>query len=284
MKTASGGLIAHLASTNQFRMADLYTLTLKSGTVLRLTTWDVDITFGGFTFSSAAPFVTRGKTTTKLGLEVPTLAVTLLAGASVLVESVPVMQAIQSGKFDGAAVSVDRLYMPSAGDTSLGVVSVFAGLVSDVDAGRISGTLNCVADTEQFNQKLPRNILQSPCRHTLFGAGCELVKATFAVPFAVNSGSNQGKLNTSLVQADAFFDLGSITSTSGSNNGLSRTVKAYVGGVFFLHVPFPFLVNIADTFNGFAGCDHLQATCVGKFNNLVHFGGQPYVPVPENAL
>jgi uncharacterized phage protein (TIGR02218 family) len=284
MKTASAGLISHLANSNQFRMADLYTITLVSGTVLRLTTWDADITFGGFTFSSSAPFVTRGKTTIKLGLEVPTMAVTLLAGSNVLVNTLPIMQAIQSGLFDGAAISVDRLYMPTAGDTSLGTVSVFAGLVSDVDAGRISGTLNCVADTEQFNQKLPRNILQSPCRHTLFGAGCELVKATFAVPFTLNSGSNQGKLNTSLVQADAFFDLGSITSTSGSNNGISRTVKAYVGGVFFLHVPYPFLVNIGDSFNGFPGCDHLQATCSGKFNNLVHFGGQPYVPVPEHAL
>jgi hypothetical protein len=42
--------------------------------------------------------------------------------------------------------------------------------------------------------------------------------------------------------------------------------------------------NTGDTFTAYPGCDKTQNTCTSKFNNLVNFGGFPYVPVPEAAI
>jgi len=47
------------------------------------------------------------------------------------------------------------------------------------------------------------------------------------------------------------------------------------------------LLNIpiaGDTYTLYAGCDKLQATCSGKFNNLVHFRGFPYIPASEVSV
>ena len=47
--------------------------------------------------------------------------------------------------------------------------------------------------------------------------------------------------------------------------------------------PLPFAPAPGDTFNVAFGCDHTQATCQSKFNNLVNFRGFPYVPPPQLA-
>jgi hypothetical protein len=39
-----------------------------------------------------------------------------------------------------------------------------------------------------------------------------------------------------------------------------------------------------DQFQLLPGCDHTIATCTNVFNNAGHFGGQPYIPTPENAV
>jgi len=45
----------------------------------------------------------------------------------------------------------------------------------------------------------------------------------------------------------------------------------------------PFAPAEGDTFNVAFGCDHTQATCQSKFNNLINFRGFPYVPPPQLA-
>ena len=48
--------------------------------------------------------------------------------------------------------------------------------------------------------------------------------------------------------------------------------------------PLPFAPATGDAFNVAFGCDHTQATCVAKFNNLPNFRGFPYVPPPQLAF
>ena len=48
MKTASPALIAHLATARMMRCADLYAITLSSGTTHRFTSLDLDLTADGY--------------------------------------------------------------------------------------------------------------------------------------------------------------------------------------------------------------------------------------------
>jgi hypothetical protein len=68
----SNNLITWLGTATEIRMADLYTITLKSGTVIRLTTWDQTLTVLGNTFVTGPPNIERTAVEEKTGLDVST--------------------------------------------------------------------------------------------------------------------------------------------------------------------------------------------------------------------
>jgi len=129
--------------------------------------------------------------------------------------------------------------------------------------------------------------VQPGCRHTLFSPGCTLNSASWAVGGTVAVGSTVSTVLATLGQAGGWFSLGRIVFTSGINNGNSRSVKLHTAGApasLALIAPLPAAPAPGDTFTVYPGCDKQQATCGGKFGNVLNFGGQPYVPQPETAL
>ena len=81
---------------------------------------------------------------------------------------------------------------------------------------------------------------------------------------------------------DQYFQYGVLTWTSGNNNGLLCEVKKFseVGSktIFDLELKQPYAIQVGDTFSVKTGCDKQVATCVDKFNNLIRFGGFPFIP------
>jgi uncharacterized phage protein (TIGR02218 family) len=189
--------------------------------------------------------------------------------------------------FDGAIVRVETLLMGNYGNTSNGSAVNFVGEISNVeDCGHAHAKFTVTSLTYRLETPLPRKLIQPACPHTLFDSSCTLSRASFAVSKNVQAGSTQTLLIPSVgfAQSDGYFDLGTGTFTSGQNNGFSFTIKRHISGQLQLHVPLPFMVNAGDAFTCYSGCDKLQSTCQNKFNNVINFGGMPYVPVPETAL
>jgi uncharacterized phage protein (TIGR02218 family) len=90
-------------------------------------------------------------------------------------------------------------------------------------------------------------------------------------------------LQTDYAQADGTASLGTLTFNSGALAGKSYSIRQQTGGVFLLTVPVPVPPAAGDSITVYPGCDKQQNTCSAKFNNLQHFEGFPYVPVPETA-
>jgi uncharacterized phage protein (TIGR02218 family) len=288
MKTPTniGGnnLVTWLQSATEIRMADLYTITLTAGTVLRYTTWDSTLVVSGNTFLTGPPNFERTAIEEKLGMEVSTIELTISASATDLVNGVPILQAIAQGLFDGAVFRIDRLFMDSTG-VQIGTVIRFAGFIGPIDElSRSYAKITVNAGTELLQMQLPAVILQPGCTNTLFDARCGLIKASFAEANAVQAGSTVNKLISLSAKADGYYDNGQIAFTSGANAGLVKAVKTYAGQQFTFNSPLPFVPNAGDSFTAYPGCDKTQATCTDKFSNLVNFEGFPYVPVPETAI
>lgn len=74
-----------------------------------------------------------------------------------------------------------------------------------------------------------------------------------------------------------FFDGGKITFTSGLNNGISQEIKSYVEGQITLILPMPFVVSAGDTYSIITGCDKTTTMCIGRYNNIANFVGEPYM-------
>jgi uncharacterized phage protein (TIGR02218 family) len=288
MKTPTniGGnnLAAWLLTATEIRMADLYTITLKSGTVLRYTTWDQTLHVSGNTYLTGPPSLERTAIEETTGLDVSTIEVIIRASLTDLVNGAPILQSIGNGLWDGAGFNIVRLFMDSAGN-QIGTIIRFSGVVGPVD--ELTHTyvkLTANSGTQYLTMQLPPIIMQPNCVHTLFDAGCGLNKASFAESNTVQGGSTVNKVISLSAKADAYYDNGQILFTSGPNNGLLKAVKHYFAKEFFFNSPLPFPPNAGDTFIAYPGDDKTQATCTNKFSNLANFGGFPYVPVPETAI
>lgn len=117
------------------------------------------------------------------------------------------------------------------------------------------------------------------CRHALYFGGCRLDKSLFEDVGTVTAiDDNVLTITEAALEADEFYTsgtlefLGSQTYITGHIGSLI-TVR-YVSSVmslFFQSGTTP-IVTLA------RGCDHSVDTCVSKFNNVLNFGGFPYIP------
>lgn len=289
MKTASPQLVTFFNTARQALQFDLWTITLQSGTVLRWTDADVDITLPDARVFTRGPVITRDTVKWVRGIEVDQFKA-VFSGPPVLVDGKSLPGFAAAGGFDAASVLLERVYLNDSGVVQ-GALVWFPGLVADAYPSRMGVELTIKSQLSQLDQQLPRDLYQSACLNNLYDVSCAAVRASFTVTgtvAAVGVGSNPALSVTMSGSISArFLELGACRFTSGANAGIGRTVQAQAAGgtsvVLNFSRPFPFTIAPGDTISASAGCDKTQSTCSGKFANLGRFRGLPYVPVPETA-
>jgi len=239
----------------------------------------------------------RDSITQKAGLEAGNMKLTISPqtdspNAPILLGGYPFLTACRLHFLDAAIIQMSKLFMgpPSASgvlDTSPGAVGWFVGTALEVEVGRQSAVIT-VNDYLAYmgTQQMPRNLYQTGCSHKVYDAGCTLLRSSFTSTGTISTAGDGAHFTTNLTQADHYFELGVITFTSGSNNGLQATVGSYLhsSGAIITRFPFPNTPSPGDAFSIYPGCDLTQATCTNKFSNLAHYMGTPYIPVPETML
>ena len=290
MIAASTALATLQNTSDSFLMADLFTFTTRAGQVIRATSSDVDSVLGGVVYPSGLKIV-RDAVTVIAGIQVDDLALTISPEPTDLIGTVPFLQAVTMGAFDGAAFTLQRAFFTDMTLPAVGAILRFSGRVSDLDGfSRSEIPVTVKSDLELLNVKMPRNIYQPGCRRTLFDAGCGLLKVWYQLGATVGAGSTKTTLycSTGGHSGDSgavagWATLGTVSFTSGANLGVTRTVKAQGSGVLSFSLPLPYVPAVGDTIMIYAGCDKQQATCTTKFSNLDHFSGEPYIPAAETA-
>ena len=284
-ETSAGALVAFLNATTQAFMADLFTITLSGGTVLRFTSCDMPVVVNGITFA-VGPVITRGKTRVSVGIAVDALDVTFAADATTTINGVPLLQFIAAGGLDGARIVLSRAFTSAPGAPWIGYLDLFKGRVSDISVSCYEALLTVASDSELLNTMVPRNVYQSGCNNTLFDGACGLTKAAFsaACTALTTTDVTLTNFNATIVLPTGYFTQGWIVGATGANAGVGRTVKSQIGTAVTTIQPWPQPIATGDTFLAYAGCDKSQATCQSKFSNVIHFRGQPYVPAPETII
>src|SRR5271166_3577976 len=283
MKTASPALIALLSSTDQFIMADLYTITLLGGSVLRYSTAPTALSANGYIFALGPKFE-RSKTKIVIGTQVDELEVRIYTEPTDLIGGMPFLQAAWQGQLDGALLQLERAFMPTYGDTSPGTVVLFAGRISDIDCTRTGIDLKCRSHLELLNIQMPRRLWQSSCSHVFGDPMCLFNRSSLALTFTAAAGSTTTVIQGAPVTSTPYAQ-GTIIGVTGANAGYSRTISAFTSGATVgCKLAFLAAVQPGDQFQILPGCDRTLGTCITVFNNAVHFGGMPYIPTPETAV
>jgi uncharacterized phage protein (TIGR02218 family) len=278
-------------------LADLVTITPRSGTVYRWTTAAFDLTTGGHTFyaggGGSSPLVRRQSSKRSSKLEVGTFDLWL--GGPFTIGGLQLGSLVNTGFFDGASIQVDRCVMPAPADLSLGIIdSWFAGTVAGADPDGVNAILHCKDFLELLNRPLPRFAIRPECGNVVYDANCALSRAAYTLTGSVDSATTSAisTLTAGIVaHVGGYFDLGVLQMTSGSLNGQRRAVAQYVHptsppdqpGTFYLSLPFAATPAGGDAFSVYPGCSRTRYVCANTFANLAHYRGFPHLPAPDSG-
>ena len=295
LRPCGGALASALASgaTDRGSMADLFTVTLQSGTVYRWTMYDIALTVGANTFfpgnnAAGQPWLSRSRSNVVNTMEIPTLEIFIDTTALAGFAGGPTLLAqIQNGLFDGATCFLQRVFMPTPGDTATwGTIDLFLGDIGAATLVAPRATLKVRGKNSRLDVMMPRNLYQASCAHTFCDAGCTLNAATFTFSETATAGSTRAVVAWSV--SGIFLGLhpfkgGTLKMTSGANNGLSRGIIDVSTSTITLDYPLPFAPATSDTFTVFQGCDKTMATCTTPYANLANYRGTPFVPSPDTT-
>lgn len=287
MKQASKELIKFLASEDSkvMKISDLYTFTLTNGIILRYTSADFDIKYGGNLYSCRNAGISRSEISWQTGLSVDDVTIEMYPGATDKVGGVPLVEAFRNGTFDGADIQLDLAFYNEGWEKDpLILEKLFVG---NIDVDEVSGyyvKLNVKSPTELLNINFPTDIYQSSCHYALYAAGCNVDRTKYSEAAIILKGSTKKQIICNLKRAEGYYQNGVVLFTNGANFNIRKSVKIHSNGLITLSTPLQYTPTIEDTFIIYAGCDKTMATCKNKFCNLDNFAGTPFIPSADSSL
>ena len=255
----------------------LLKIILLNGTQLCYTIFHSDIQFQGNVYLANKLVFKFDSVESKTEFAVNETNIELTANEDFMLSNRSLVVFAYQGGFDGARCVLYRA-------RHLRTVHLFEGRVDTSSPTYDNVSLLVKADTVILDRPQPDVTIIPLCVHLLYDAGCKANKADFSHATTVKIGSNLMRLVSSLSQAAGYFQYGTVTFTSGANNGLTRTVTAFKQGEFSLDYPLLYMPAVGDGFVACAGCDRTKNTCQTRFANSDNRLSLDFVPYPEQSI
>lgn len=156
---------------------------------------------------------------------------------------------------------------------------IWKGRVVNVKFGETNASVRCEQILTSLNRPTLRRLYQVGCPLDLYGTACRANRSNFTVATTVNSVSNV----TIIIASDGGqpsgrFSGGYMTFQTSSGIIEERFITNHVGTTITVESPFTEL-PVNGSVNLFFGCGHDIADCRDTFNNLVNYGGMPFMIV-----
>lgn len=283
MKAAPAEVIAYLNGNNKFIICDLYQIALASGSVLRYANYDMPIIWDGHTWACTGPVFERGKTSLSGKITVDSLDCTVTTDSNDLIDGVTWMNFAHNGGFEGAEFTLYRCFMSAPG-VVVGAIKWFPGPIDVGNGGGMEMDWKIRSRMQNANVDYPLRLYYPTCPYVLYGAGCGLDAATFAVSGTVTAAGSVAAFTTSLTNAAGYFEQGYIKFTSGALTGATGPIKTSTSdGIITMLSGFDSAPQAGDAFIAYPGCDRTPATCLAKFNNWSKNRATPFIPLKETV-
>lgn len=281
-RAISSALQAHLAGC-ELTIAICALITRVDTVQLAFTSHDLPLVIGGITYQPSEGLMSSGLRQ-QTGTSVDNMNMTgLLLSAGV--EEVDVL----AGKYDEATIDV---FICNWADLSMGTMILLNGIMGQIQ----TSDGNFISEVRGNSQRLKQTLgeVTSPtCRVRQLGdSRCKISLTGYTFTGTVNalySSTEFGFSGPVASQPDLYFNNGTLTWTSGANNGTVTEIKnaqIFTAGTLDteLQIAPGYTVVIGDTVSMIAGCDRSIATCYTKFNNAINFRGEPWTPGMDAIL
>lgn len=278
MKSAiPGPLLAHYASGGT-TLAHALRITRTDGAIFAFNSSGADVAFSGITYSGSQG-LDISSITSSVGMAVDNLELTTLDDGSLFT-----VAAVKAGVWQNAAFVIFRYNWASPSD---GVDYLLAGTIGNVTL-KLGAVVAELRGLQQYLQQNVGTVTSKTCRARFCDqptqAGnnqCTLLAASWTDTLTVTAVTDRRTFTTTgPARAADWYAEGIATWATGANAGLKGKVKAYSAAqVFELLQLQQRNIAVGDTLTVLAGCrKRLAEDCLGKFNNVVNFQGEPHMP------
>jgi uncharacterized phage protein (TIGR02218 family) len=284
VKDIPTGLMDHyqLGTTT---LATAINIVRDDAAIYGFTEHDVDDEIDGVTYL-ADPGLTLTELVIASGLQVGNMEITTLHDGTMFTAV-----DIHNGVWRNASFLIFRYCHQNIG---LGIDALLAGNIGEIQV-RQNTVVAELLDLRQYMQTPVGSASSKTCRYRLgsmtraTGGLCmiDLDSSTspWREPFTVtNVTSNQVFRDSARAEVADFFGYGEVQWLTGNNAGVRRKVQAYAAnGTFTLSQMMFGTVQVGDTGIAVAGCrGRLTEDCIGKFDNVLNFGGEPHRVGPDD--
>lgn len=184
-----------------------------------------------------------------------------------------------AGKFDYANV---ELFIAYWSNSQVGVLPLRTSWIGDL---RVEG-IDFRAELRGIAQKLAQVFVETTsleCRYDFCDvhyvrSHCGLSRAAFEKTYTIQNVVSRGQFTVNIQPADyGKYGWGLATFISGANAGLEMEVTHNDADLILLFLNMPYTIKSGDQLKLLQGCDKSYTTCKDTFNNLVNFGGEPFL-------
>lgn len=286
-KPISAALKAHLAEEHT-TMATCWRIQRTDGQEYFFTDHDTDITFGGDVYEAASGMIPMALTQSR-GLAVDNMEVVAFLDNDKIAEA-----DLSAGLFDFAEVDV---FLVNHADISMGAMYLAQGWrLGEVEIRDQDFRVEIRGKAQRLQQDIV-DLYSAHCRVDLGDSECGVDLADTAETFW-RSGTVTSVVESRRIFVDTGLALGSgyeevfrygkltWVASAGNNTGFSMEVKAFDSstGTITLFQAMPYAIEIGDEFTVEFGCDKNVTTCKDRFDNVVNFRGEPFVPGIDRLL
>lgn len=225
---------------SELTLAELYTITpVYSIGIARFTSYNKDISYGGFTYQ-AVP-IKRGAIKYHTDLTIDKVEINLgLSGLLIGDNSISIIQAIRRDYLRSAQVKIETVDYVALDFTKL----LFEGWITGAigyDAGVVTFQVGSILD--KLQDKFPKIVYTNSCNHHLFDKYCGLVKADYVQHGIVDPVSTQSHIISPVFaysnKPAGYWTKGEIKIINGLNAGISRSILQHSDGNVDLLTSFP---------------------------------------------
>ena len=272
-RVLSTGYSAHLAGLTQ-AVVELYKISAAGMSLFTYTDSKESVTYHGLTYK---PYpIKRSKIIFSADLRVDQTSISLATNWGL-------NRAITSNTLSGAAFSITRVRKDAPDHDN---ILLFEGEVANISSS--FNQLELRAQTLDFlNFLLPRREIQVACNWKLYDKFCSLGLTTYQSDGITSQSSPSGKTlysSTFSAKSNDYYTLGFIEMTDGDNKNFKRSISDHTSNTITVIPPFPYAVGQTASFKVAPGCKHDIDDCENKFNNLINYGGFPFVPKQDAVL
>jgi len=273
---------------SQTTLARCLRIERRDGKIIAFTEHDQDLVMDDITYQSAV-----GYTPTAISMQ-DKGAVNTVDIEGILNVAGVCREEIAAGCFDNACIFVFEVNYENLTQGILPLMSGFWGECQLHENHYVTE----FRSLSQVLQQTVGELYSTHCRAQLGDARCSVKLNAFALEGTVSAIKNAHKFTAQgFDQSHQYFQYGLITWQQGKNAGLSMEIQSFQPGkqqnqnveeisnsIFQLVQPMPYLIEVGDIFQVVPGCDKSLTMCQERFNNVVNFRGEPFIPGIDRML